>query len=124
MIESAYNDSAGVTAAFNKNLLARINRELMGEFDLAEFDHAAPFVVERRRVEMRLVSCRAQRVRVGALDTVFRFARGESIHTENSHKYALASFEQLCHAAGLSVAELWTDRREWFALALLRKDRS
>jgi len=123
VIESAYNDSAGVTAAFNKNLLARVNRELMGEFDLAEFDHAAPFVMEKRRIEMRLVSCRAQQVRVGALDTVFRFARGESIHTENSHKYDLASFEQLCHAAGLSVAELWTDRREWFALALLRRDR-
>jgi dimethylhistidine N-methyltransferase len=124
VIESAYNDPAGVTAAFNKNLLARINRELMGEFDLAEFDHAAPFVAEKGRVEMRLVSCRAQRVRVGALDAVFGFSQGESIHTENSHKYALASFEQLCHAAGLGVAELWTDRREWFALALLRKDRS
>jgi L-histidine N-alpha-methyltransferase len=122
VIESAYNDSAGVTAAFNKNLLTRINRELMGEFDLAEFDHAAPFVAERRRVEMRLVSRRTQRVRVGALGSVFRFARGEFIHTENSHKYALASFEQLCRAAGLRVAELWTDRREWFALALLRKD--
>jgi uncharacterized SAM-dependent methyltransferase len=73
---------------------------------------------------MRLVSRRTQRVRVGALGRVFRFARGEFIHTENSHKYALASFEQLSRAAGLRVAELWTDRREWFALALLRKDRS
>jgi len=124
VIEAAYNDSAGLTAAFNKNLLARINRELLGEFDLAEFDHAAPFVAEKRRVEMRLVSRRAQRVRVGALDAVFRFGRGELIHTENSHKYDLMSFERLGRAAGLDVAELWTDRREWFSLALLRRGRS
>jgi L-histidine N-alpha-methyltransferase len=123
VIEAAYNDSTGVTAAFNKNLLTRINRELKGEFDLAAFDHAAPFVVARRRIEMRLVSCRAQRVRVGALGRAFDFAPGEYIHTENSHKYAFASFEQLCHAAGLGVAELWRDRRDWFALALLRKSR-
>jgi L-histidine N-alpha-methyltransferase len=124
VIEAAYNDPAGVTAAFNKNLLARINRELGGEFDLGAFDHAAPFVVAKRRVEMRLVSHRAQRVRVGALGRIFHFAPGEWIHTENSHKYALGSFERLCHAAGLGVAELWTDRRDWFALALLRTDRS
>jgi dimethylhistidine N-methyltransferase len=119
VIERAYDDGAGVTAAFNRNLLARINRELGGEFDLDTFDHAAPFIPERSRIEMHLVSRRPQAVRVAALGQTFSFERGETIHTENSHKYDLAGIDRLCGAAGLAVVRLWSDPREWFSLALL-----
>lgn len=119
VIERAYDDGAGVTAAFNRNLLARINRELGGEFDLDAFDHAAPFVEERARIEMHLVSRRAQKVRVAALGRTFSFDQGETIHTENSHKYDLAGIECLCGAAGLGVVRVWSDPLEWFSLALL-----
>lgn len=119
VIERAYDDGAGVTAAFNRNLLARINRELGGEFDLDAFDHAAPFVQERSRIEMHLVSRRPQEVRVAALGQTFSFERGETIHTENSHKYDRAGIDRLCGAAGLAVVRLWSDPLEWFSLALL-----
>ncbi len=115
IITAAYNDSAGVTAAFNKTLLARINRELGGGFDLDSFEHQAPFVEERARVEMR----RDQVVRVSALDRTFAFSRNESIHTENCHKYTLETFAELASAAGLEVCESWSDDRHWFRLALL-----
>src|SRR5207249_4171282 len=82
ILEPAYNDAAGVTAAFNKNLLVRINNELEGQFDLDAFEHRAPYLEERDRIEMRLVSLAAQEVRVGALGRSFRFGEGEWIHTE------------------------------------------
>ena len=119
LIARAYDDAAGVTAAFNRNLLARINRELGGEFDLGSFDHAAPFVAEKSRIEMHLVSRRRQSVRVGALGREFSFEAGETIHTENSHKYDRAAIERICRAAGLRVVRLWSDPDEWFSLALL-----
>lgn len=87
VLERAYNDAAGVTAAFNRNLLVRINRELQADFDSAAFRHHAFFNRERSRIEMHLVSERRQRVRVGPV--VFDFRAGESIHTENSYKYDL-----------------------------------
>lgn len=119
VIERAYNDEAGVTAAFNRNLLARINRELGGEFALDAFDHAAPFVAERSRVEMHLVSRRRQEVPVAALGTSFRFEDGETIHTESSHKYTVPAFTALAEAAGFSPVALFSDPGEWFSLALL-----
>ncbi len=119
VIERAYDDRAGVTAAFNRNLLTRINRELGGEFDLDAFDHAAPFVAERSRIEMHLVSRRPQEVRVAALGQTFSFEKGETIHTENSHKYDRAGIDRLCETAGLTVVRLWSDPREWFSLVLL-----
>lgn len=119
VIERAYDDGAGVTAAFNRNLLVRINRELGGEFDLDAFGHVAPFVEERSRIEMHLVSRRSQKVRVAALGQTFSFDEGETIHTENSHKYDPAGIDRLCGAAGLAVERLWSDPLEWFSLALL-----
>lgn len=119
IITAAYNDSAGVTAAFNKNLLARINRELGGRFDLDSFEHHAPFVEEHARVEMRLVSRRHQVVRVAALNRTFAFSLNESIHTENCHKYSLEAFAELASTAGLEVRDSWSDDRRWFRLALL-----
>lgn len=116
----AYNDKAGVTAAFNKNLLARINRELGGDFKIDLFDHYAPFVEEHSRIEMRLISRCAQGVYVEGLGQGFDFEEGEYIHTENSYKYTLEGFGSLCEAAEMKMGEYWLDERGWFAVGLLR----
>ena len=121
IIELAYNDPAGVTSAFNKNLLARVNRELNGEFDLNTFVHRAVYVTEAHKVEMRLVSQTAQWVRIGGLKGSLRFKTGEYIHTEDSHKYSLEGFGSLASAAGLTMVERWTDEDKWFALTLMKK---
>ena len=117
----AYNDEAGVTAAFNKNLLVRINRELGGDFDLNLFDHHAPFVEDHSRIEMRLISRCAQGVYLESLGQRFDFEVGEYIHTENSYKYTLDGFSSLCAAAGMKIQEYWLDEREWFAVGLFRE---
>lgn len=118
---AAYNDAAEVTAAFNKNLLARINRELGGDFDLDQFTHYAPFVEEEARIEARLISRCTQSVYIEALEQSFEFEEGEYIHTANSHKYTPESFAVLCDAAGLAIQEEWLDERTWFEMALLRR---
>jgi dimethylhistidine N-methyltransferase len=120
VLERAYDDSAGVTAAFNKNLLARINRELDGNFDLDAFAHRAPWNAEHGRMEMHLVSMHDQVARVGALDLDVVFARGETIHTESSHKYSLAEIDDLAARAGYSIANRWLDGEARFSLQLLR----
>jgi dimethylhistidine N-methyltransferase len=118
ILEPAYDDPLGVTAAFNLNLLARINRELGGDFDLGAFAHRAFYNEADGRIEMHLVSRRAQSVRVGG-DT-FTFAEGESIHTENSYKYDDATLDALAARAGYRIEKRWTDSRGWFADLLLR----
>ncbi len=123
ILEAAYNDPSGVTAAFNKNLLMRINCELGGNFALSEFDHHAPFVKSDSRIEMRLISRRAQRVYIDKLQREFGFDEGEYIHTEDSHKYTLESFIEICGAAGLEMQDWWLDKREWFAVSLLKPKR-
>lgn len=122
ILRAAYNDAAGITAAFNKNLLVRINRELGGEFPLDAFEHDAPFVEAHARIEMHLVSRRDQTVRVAALERCFGFSRHETIHTENSHKYEPERFARMAAAAGLLVTESWSDARRWFTLALLARE--
>ncbi|HVL14615.1 MAG TPA: L-histidine N(alpha)-methyltransferase [Gemmata sp.] len=117
VLELAYNDAAGVTAAFNRNLLERINRELGGDFDPAAFRHAAIFNRDRSRIEMHLVSERPQRVRVGG--ELFDFRAGESIHTENSYKYDVTAFAARAAACGLRLDQTWTDPRQYFALLYL-----
>ncbi len=124
ILEAAYNDSAGVTAEFNLNLLRRINAELGGKFDPESFEHFAPYITERSRIEMRLISRRDQTVEVGALDRHFHFAEGEYIHTENSHKYTLAAFASICSKAGLAIQEHWEDELGWFSVMLLKLDSS
>ena len=121
LLDQAYNDREGVTAAFNLNLLARINRELDGEFDLERFRHRAFYNEAASRIEMHLESLTEQTVRVGALDRGFAFAKGETIHTENSHKYDYATLERLFAGAGMALVRRWIDPEEWFALNLLRK---
>jgi dimethylhistidine N-methyltransferase len=120
VLERAYDDSEGVTAQFNKNLLHRINRELGGHFDPETFTHDAPFVEDKSRVEMRLVSDREQDVFVENLSQSFHFDEGEYIHTESSHKYTVDEFTDLAEKAGLSAQSVWTDDREYFAEILFR----
>ena len=118
VLHAAYNDAKGVTAAFNLNLLARINRELGGDFDLARFAHYAFYNPMAGRIEMHLVAREAQAVNIG--NYRFFFSRGESIHTENSYKYSVPEFERLAASAGFKPAKLWSDARGWFGVFGLR----
>jgi L-histidine Nalpha-methyltransferase len=114
----AYDDPLGVTAAFNKNLLARANSELQADFDLAAFDHRAVWNPVESRVEMRLVSRRAQEVAIPRADCVVRFDRGEHIWTESSYKYEPEQILAMGAAAGFRALEQWTDADARFALTL------
>ncbi len=117
ILNAAYNDAAGVTAAFNLNLLARINRELDGDFDLASFVHRSSYDDERGAVEMYLVSGKAQSVEV--LGRRYDFRPGETIHTEDSHKYGIDEFIDLAVAAGWRSDRVWCDADRLFSLHLL-----
>ncbi|MBH0030708.1 MULTISPECIES: L-histidine N(alpha)-methyltransferase [unclassified Pseudoalteromonas] len=114
----AYNDKAGITATFNKNLLQRINNELNGTFNLDNFSHESRFNEQHSRIEMHLVSNCNQSVVIN--DQQIDFIEGESIHTENSHKYTLESFKQLAAQANLKLEQTWQDDSNYFALCLLR----
>ena len=103
----AYNDAEGVTAKFNLNLLARINCELGANFNLAAFEHHAFYNGDRNRIEMHLASIKRQKVRLG--DVTIEFRAGETIHTENSYKYSIDSFQALAHGSGWSPLKAWTD---------------
>lgn len=116
-LEAAYNDSEGVAAAFNKNLLRRINRELDANFDLDQFAHRATYRPERRRVESHLVSQTDQHVQVG--EATFFFAEGETIHTENSYKYDPDEFTELARRGGYAVERVWTDPDDLFSVQYL-----
>jgi dimethylhistidine N-methyltransferase len=118
LLHAAYNDAAGVTGAFNLNLLTRINRELDGDFDLRAFDHYAFYNPRDFRIEMHLVSRRPQRVSVAG--RTFNFAPGESIHTENSYKFDVDGFRALARRAGFVPEAVWTDDERRFSVHLLR----
>lgn len=117
VLEAAYNDREGVTAAFNLNLLRRINRELGGTFDLTDFDHRAIYRDDRGRIEMHLVSRREHRVSVAGLP--FHFAAGETIHTENSYKYTTREFRELSARAGFRSARTLVDPLNRFSIHCL-----
>jgi dimethylhistidine N-methyltransferase len=117
ILQKAYNDSAGVTAQFNLNLLARINRELGGKFDLASFEHHAFYNRERSRIEMHLASLKRQRVRL--LGECIDFRAGETIHTENSYKYSVEAFRAMARGAGWSPTAVWTDPKQYFSVHVL-----
>jgi L-histidine N-alpha-methyltransferase len=119
LLKAAYNDKAGMTAKFNLNLLARINRELGGNFKLEKFKHCAFYHRERHRIEMHLVSRTNQQVHIGALDRTFALKKGESIHTENSYKYSFDDIAALAEDCGFVVEKNFTDKKRWFDLALL-----
>jgi len=117
---AAYDDAAGVTADFNLNLLARLNRELGADFNLSKFAHRAVWNPAKSRMEMHLESRVKQRVRLAAPDLEVEFAAGETIHTENSYKYLPGQAEARLLAAGFQPVQTWTDPLEWFAVCLAR----
>jgi dimethylhistidine N-methyltransferase len=116
VLEAAYDDSQGITAQFNLNILARINRELSADFDLAAFRHRAVLNRDRSRIEMHLVSVRDQRVKIGDLGLDIDFRRGESIHTENCYKYSPSRMESLLADHGFHVLCRFTDPHEQFCI--------
>jgi L-histidine N-alpha-methyltransferase len=117
VIEAAYNDRQGVTAAFNRNILVRINRELDADFDVEQFAHKAYYNVAHGRLEMHLVSGCDQVVRIGG--RLFSFVKGESIHTENSYKYSVSALTALAETAGYRVERVWMDERQYFSVVYL-----
>jgi len=114
VLNAAYNDAADVTAAFNLNLLTRINRELSGNFDLAAFEHHAFYNRERNRIEMHLASLKRQKVKV--LGEAIEFRAGETIHTENSYKYSVDSLRALARGVGWLPDGVWTDKQGYFSI--------
>lgn len=120
IFERAYDDSLGVTAQFNMNLLSRMNREAAATFDLERFEHEARYNAEEGRVEMHLKSKAPQLVKVN--DTVFRFSEGETIHTENSYKYSVDEFMALCGRARLQLKKLWKDPQGLFCMYYFEKE--
>ncbi len=116
----AYDDPQGVTAAFNKNILARINRELEANFDLDAFRHVAQWNRRCSRMEMFLESAMAQEVFVPVLDMDIVFAKEERIHTENSYKYTMEMIESILRESGFRLEKSWQDRKKWFGVHLAR----
>ncbi len=119
IIESAYNDSAGVTAEFNLNVLEHLNRDYGANFDVDEFSHSANYDAEKGRVVIELVSHADQKVELG--DAKFDIADGEAILTEYSHKYTLDGFREMANAAGFNVERVWTDARRLFSVQFLTR---
>ncbi len=114
IIDSAYNDSAGVTAEFNLNMLRHLNNSYDANFDLDAFEHSATYDEDEGRVVIELVSQAEQTVEIG--DTEFSLADGETILTEYSHKYTLDGFAQMASEAGFSVEKVWTDASKLFSV--------
>jgi L-histidine N-alpha-methyltransferase len=119
ILELAYDDPVGVTAAFNLNILARINRELDADFDLRRFRHRARYNERRGRIEMYLVSSAEQSVEIRSLRMRVQFGEGETIHTEDSHKYDLDDLSKLARGAGFERVATWVDEQERFSSSLL-----
>lgn len=117
VLEAAYNDAKGITAAFNLNILQRINNELDGSFDLDTFQHHALFNTDKNRIEMHLISQQDQYITIN--DESFFFAKDESIHTENSHKYSAESFKNLAQQAGFNPIKIWQDPDSYFSIHYL-----
>ncbi len=120
IIRAAYNDSAGVTARFNINMLRHLNREFGTDFDLDSFAHRATYDADSGRIVMELVSAREQSVQIDG--TRIEFAAGEAITTEYSHKYTLAGFAAMAAEAGFTVETVWTDPQQWFAVHYCVRD--
>lgn len=118
VLHAAYNDAEGVTAAFNRNLLVRANRELGADFQPDQFAHSAFYNAPLQRIEMHLMSRRRQQVQV--CGERFEFATGETLHTENSHKYTIEGMQALARRAGFTPLAVWTDANRWFGLHWLQ----
>jgi L-histidine N-alpha-methyltransferase len=116
ILHAAYNDSKGVTEKFNKNILSVVNEIVKSDFKLTNFDHLSYFNRERSRIEMHLVANKNCTVNSPFLNKPLEFKEGDSIHTENSHKYTLQTIEELIDEAGLAIRYSYVDSRKWFAL--------
>lgn len=119
LLNAAYNDAAGVTAQFNRNLLVRLNGELGADFDLSAFAHHAFYNAHKSRIEMHLVSARRQKVRIDGV--TFQFRAGETIHTECSHKYSVDSLRCMARGTGWDPLDVWTDAAGYFSVHALRR---
>jgi len=119
VLEAAYNDSSGVTARFNRNMLVRLNREFGANFDVDAFEHVAFYNEDEGRIEMHLRAKSAQTVTIA--DHEFTFRQGETLHTENSHKFTLAGFRELAGEAGFEVEQVWMDEKEYFSVQYLTR---
>ena len=117
VLHAAYNDAQGVTAAFNLNLLARANRELGSDFDLTQFAHSAFYNAPLQRIEMHLLSLKAQTEHLNG--KAYAFNEGETLHTEYSHKFTIAGVQQAAQSAGLQAGPVWTDPQHLFGLLWL-----
>lgn len=122
ILNLAYNDPEGVTAAFNMNLLERINTELGGDFDLARFEHKAFYNAAEGRVELHLASRMAQIVPINALGRGFTFREGETIHTENSYKFDREQVETILGESQLRIERQYTDSQRWFSVFMIAPD--
>lgn len=122
VLECAYDDSRGVTARFNKNILTRINRELGGRFDVGSFRHKAVYQEQLGRIEMYLVSERAQRVSIDRLGLKISFDADEAMHTENCYKYSVDEIDSLAESAGLILDHRWFDSKRRFSVNLFAAD--
>jgi len=121
LLEAAYNDRQEVTAAFNRNILNNINRIVGTNFEPSMFDHLAFFNQSESRIEMHLKAKKAMMITSSTNDLILQIRKGETIHTENSHKFTISQIEELVQAAGLKVVSNFRDDRQWFSLLLLEK---
>ena len=121
-LEAAYNDSQGITSRFNKNVLNVVNKELNADFDPACFNHKAFFNRAKSRIEMHLEANRSCSVVIRDMDMQVEFRKGETIHTENSHKYTREMIEDMADRAGLLICDRYTDSNEWFSLVLMEPE--
>ena len=116
ILHAAYNDSKGITADFNKNILASINSYIQSDFDENDFDHHAFFNKEESRVEMHLIAKNDIEINSPYLKQAIKISKGENIHTENSYKFSIKDIEQMADKSGLKIKDIYTDDKEWFAL--------
>lgn len=122
ILERAYNDSEGITRQFNLNLLCRINDELGGNFDIDSFEHVAIYNLQAKRIEMYLESKAEQQVSIQDLGMTINFRAGERICTEYSYKYTIPQIRTMAKKAGFQIKSIWTDKQDYFALALFLKE--
>ena len=122
VLEKAYDDSQGVTANFNLNVLSRINDELHANFDLSQFEHHSVYNEKEQRIEMYLRSLENQKVEIKKANLELDFQKDELIHTEHSHKYSISQIEKIMYKAGLKIEKIWQDTKKPYALLLASKN--
>ncbi len=122
LLESAYNDSEGITAQFNLNILSRINSELGGNFDLQKFRHHAVYNEDQNKIEMYLRSIDRQTISIPQADLTLNLEKDELIHTENSQKFTISNIKQISEKAGFEIKDMWYDEKQYFAMILLSKN--